>query len=304
MLRWTPSGAVSAPTSVQIRVHPLAGSSVAAGAPTPGRSLRPEELRAAILHFTAGMRTPRTRPCTTLLLSGQGLLSLPELPELLALAAAEGIQEVVLHIGATVEEIDPPPFLPGRPPRIALALPVVDPAAPEVQAIARARRRGVPVSTTTLLDRAALASLDGLVPLLSRLGGPHTLTWPLPTGPGAVASAPPLRAALDRLLPVLDRLRPLVHGLDRPRSGLSVKGLPACFLGPHADLVHRTGNRWYVDAEHQSDKALLFLPDVLRYARREACRFCALAGACDGFFDCYLEQDDCPPLVAVLGATS
>lgn len=292
MLRWTPAGAVSAPTVVQIRVHPLAGSAVRAGAPTPARSMSMDELRRAITWFTVGLTTPRTRPCTRLILSGNGLLELPELPELLAHAAAEGMTDVVLHVGVPAGELVTPPFLPGRPPRLAMALPVVEADAPVVHAIARARDRGIPVSTHTLLDRGAVEALERIVPVLRALGGPHTFTFPLPTGPGVLASAPPVPEALARLLPVLDQLRPQV-------SGLGVKGLPACFLGPHADLVRRTDNRWYVDAEHQGSAALLFLPDVLRYARREACRFCSVADECDGFFDGYLDLKDCPPLRAL-----
>jgi hypothetical protein len=77
---------------------------------------------------------------------------------------------------------------------------------------------------------------------------------------------------------------------------VAVKGLPACYLGEWKHLAGRTANRWYVDADHQLDRALLFFPDVVAFHKGEACRFCPADGACDGFFATYLRRPGFPPL--------
>ena len=77
-------------------------------------------------------------------------------------------------------------------------------------------------------------------------------------------------------------LSPAVAPLEAAKVAWGIKGLPACRLGALSDRLWRSGNRWYVDAEHQGTEALLFFPDVLRFAKGDACRFCALDGKCDG----------------------
>jgi hypothetical protein len=69
----------------------------------------------------------------------------------------------------------------------------------------------------------------------------------------------------------------------------TIKGLPACVLPEGLrGRIGRTSNRWYVDAERQRDRALLFVPDVLAFAKREACRFCDLDARCDGVAERWL----------------
>ena len=107
------------------------------------------------------------------------------------------------------------------------------------------------------------------------------LTWPYPGGaqpPHASDCARPVESAIARLR---------AAGI---RVGL--KGLPLCALAPAArepELTWRSGNRWYVDADHQLDRALLFFPQVVHLARRDACRFCALTSRCDGVAEAWLD---------------
>ena len=75
----------------------------------------------------------------------------------------------------------------------------------------------------------------------------------------------------------------LTAGID-----VGLKGLPACRLTRHRERMWRSRNRWYVDAGHQRDKALLFFPDVTRFAKADACRFCSWSDRCDGAPDAWL----------------
>ena len=51
---------------------------------------------------------------------------------------------------------------------------------------------------------------------------------------------------------------------------VDLKGLPSCYLGELAALNRRSANRWYVDADHQLDQALMFFPDVVSFHKDEA----------------------------------
>lgn len=290
MLRWTAAGAVSAPTTVQIRVNLAHAGLTRAGAPQPTRDLSTEELLANLLHFTVGMRTPRTRPCSTLVLSGQGVGARADLAPLLARARAEGVRRVVLH--ASPQEVGA--SAPDGWGRLVDQLVVPLQPGPDLQAVKGAvdahRARGGQVATHTLLDADALGRLAEVVAVLDGPGdGPHTFTYPFPTGPRTIAETPPVTAAVEALRAALPTLR--ARGV-----AVAVKGLPACHLGPLAPTLRRTGNRWYVDADHQLDRALLFFPDVVAFHKAEVCRFCAASDACDGFFRAWLDRPGCPPL--------
>lgn len=288
MLRWTAAGAVSAPETLQIRVHPRPGSAIRLGLEPPRRAMTTAEVERALVDFSEGLRTPRSRPCRVLILSGEELLGRPDLGALLSRARELGYEELVLHVRlAELAERGLAALSPLRP-RLAISLEGTEPET-TIERLAGLRASSLSCATHSLLDLDGLRALPALERLLASMGLPHTFTWPLPTGGARPASAPPLTTALAQLLPVLERLRERL-------PGLGVKGLPACYLGPLADLVRKTANRWYVDAEHQGASALLFLPDVLAFARREACRFCARADRCDGFFDGWLDDPESPPL--------
>jgi hypothetical protein len=132
-----------------------------------------------------------------------------------------------------------------------------------------------------------IASLDALLECLLACN-PAGVAWTFPY-PGT--PRPWLRpdAAVSTISPVLDRLA---------HAGIPtwVNGLPACLLGRHAATLRRAANRWYVDADHQGQQALLFFPDVLAFHKGEACRFCSADPVCDGFFKEWLQQPGWPGL--------
>ena len=64
----------------------------------------------------------------------------------------------------------------------------------------------------------------------------------------------------------------------------------------HARLVRKSQNRWYVDADHQKEAALLFFPGVVTFAKGDVCRFCAADGACDGALPAWAGRPGNPPL--------
>jgi hypothetical protein len=47
------------------------------------------------------------------------------------------------------------------------------------------------------------------------------------------------------------------------------------------------------------DRALLFQPDVLRFAKREGCRFCDLDPHCDGVAEAWSRTGLVPALVPI-----
>ncbi len=293
MLRWTEAGAVPSPTTLQVRVQRRHDARVKAGAPVPTRSLSEAELLANLRHFTVGMRTPRTRPCTGLVLSGQHLADRADLPAAVDQARADGVTHVVLHVGPDdLDRLDPDLWR-GRADQLVLPLDPGDRLPLAVQAVARAHAAGLRLSTHTVLSSAALPHLPQVADAIAQAGpARHTFTFPFPTDPATAAAAPdPLAAAaaLESLLPRLSSLP----------VQLAVKGLPACYLGPARPLLARTGNRWYVDADHQLDGALLFFPDVVAFHKGEACRFCSRSDACDGFFAAYLRRPGSRPLEPV-----
>jgi len=129
-----------------------------------------------------------------------------------------------------------------------------------------------------LLDAAALGSLDATVGALERVRPERAVfTWPLP--PSAEPPSAARVAEAIAAVAVPGRLAQVPWG---------IKGLPACRLDGLADRLWRSANRWYVDAEHQGDAALLFFPEVLRFAKSDVCRFCSLDGSCDGAPEAWL----------------
>ncbi|MFT4975408.1 MAG: hypothetical protein ACI8S6_001295 [Myxococcota bacterium] len=286
MIRWTSSGAVSSPRTVQIRVQRRYPSRLQAGAPMPTRSLSEAELRANIVHFTAGMRTPRSAPCTALVLSGAGVVHRADIPDAIALARSEGVRWVTLHIDASDLTTLSPDKLPA-------ADVVTIPARPDAldavaAAVGTARAAGVrPIVSVALSVESVVAMPEIVAALRGAAPARVVLTYPFPTG--AAAEVPPPEeavAAVREALPLLAAV-----GIDA-----SVKGLPACYLGDAGERLSRTINRWYVDADHQLGSALLFFPGVAAFYKAEVCRYCAADYRCDGFFREYLDRVGAQPL--------
>jgi hypothetical protein len=291
MLRWTASGAVPSPTTVQIRVQRSYPGRIRAGAPLPTRSMSAEEVADNIRHFTAGMRGPRTQPCEGLVLSGVGVARRADTPAAIELARSEGIEWIVLHVG--VEDLDGLDVERFNQLIDTLVVPVQPDGGTltsAARAIASAREHGLKVAANTSLTANVLQALPAIARVLAGAApSSMTFTYPFPINGSEAADVPPPARTLAALRPALDIL-------DSAGVKTFIKGLPACHLGPDAPRLGRTGNRWYVDADHQRDQALMFFPDVASFYKDEACRFCSADDTCDGFFATYLRRPGFPPL--------
>lgn len=291
MIRWTAAGAVSTPTTVQIRVQRSYPGRIRAGAPVPTRSMSRDELLDNLRYFTEGLNGPRTQPCSGLVLSGVGVATRPDIPEAIERARSMGIAWVVMHVGGEdLDDLDPARF-------VGLVDTLVTPVQPEngtlvkvCETIARARGAGLKVAANTVLTANALPSLDRAArPLAKAAPDSMTFTYPFPINGNEATSAPnPGR--------VMSALRPALAELDRAGVSAQIKGLPACHLGRDAHRLGRTSNRYYVDADHQTTDALVFFPDVVRFHKDDVCRFCTQNEQCDGFFSTYLRRPGFPPL--------
>ena len=291
MIRWTAAGAVSTPTTVQVRVQRSYPGRIRAGAPVPTRSMSREELLDNLRYFTEGLEGPRTQPCSGLVLSGVGVATRPDIPEAIERARSLGIAWVVMHVGGEdLDDLAPARF-------VGLVDTLVTPVQPEngtlvkvCETIARARNAGLKVAANTVLTANALPSLGRAArPLAKAAPDSMTFTYPFPINGNEATSAPnPGR--------VMSALRPALAELDRAGVSAQIKGLPACHLGRDAHRLGRTSNRYYVDADHQTTDALVFFPDVVRFHKDDVCRFCTQNEQCDGFFSTYLRRPGFPPL--------
>ena len=297
MLTWTASGSVPVPTTVQIRVQRSYPGRIRAGAPEPTRSMSQAEIERNLTHFTEGLRTPRTTPCHTVVWSGIGVATRPDLGPLVDHARAVGLRTVVLHAGIEDLEGLSVAAWQGRIDRLVVPMQPGGALTGALQVLASARAAGLPVSTNTVLTQNALPELAATARALAAARPDDvTFTYPFPVnGDDATNAPPPLRAVAA--------LHDAWTALDAAGVPASVKGLPACFLGPDAHRLRRSQNRWYVDADHQCEKALLFFPDVVAFHKDESCRFCTATDRCDGFFATYLRRPGTPPLRPLEAAT-
>lgn len=293
MLTWTQAGAVERPRTLQIRVQRSYPGRVRAGAPVPTRAMSSEEIAKNLSFFTTA--STRGLPVTTVVLSGVGVASRPDLGELCALARARGVTHIILHVG--VEDLGS--FQPGAVPVDHLVLPLQPgesgaSLAAGAEALRQASAAGVKVAINTVLSPAALPLLPAVARAAQGVSG-VTFTFPFPVDGGQASDVPPAPRAVMAL-------RPVVAALEQAGTTVNLKGIPLCYLGDLARLCRRTLNRWYVDADHQQERALLFFPDVVAFHKEDDCRFCALDARCDGFFATYLRRAGFPPLTPVSGA--
>ena len=266
---------MAAPDTLQIRVTVRFPGRVPAGAPAPTRTLDDDEVRANVRHFTVERRGPRTRPVRALVLAGVDLAGRHGLADVLAEARGWGVERVVLHLGRG--ERDALARSPIARHVDAIAMTVVDDAdLADLAALGRVSD----VTAVVRLDAGTLPRLPGLARgLVAARPARVVLTWPFP-GDEEPPHADRVAAALPEA----------VGRLDAAGVACGIKGLPACRLGDLGDRLWRSGNRWYVDADHQRDRALLFFPDVVRFARTEECRFCAISDRCDGAPEAWLRR--------------
>lgn len=264
-IAFTPAGAVPAPDTLQIRVDPDFPGRVPAGAASPSRALADAEVAEAVRRFTRG--GPRARAVTRLVLSGVPTQRLAGLATVVAEARALGVTHVTLHLAA------------GTPPGAVPADSVVarlrhddDPA--WLAAFPGVHRVGVLVLDASFAAPPRRPS-DGI----DRVVG----SWPFPP------EGPPLAA--DRLGAALDAI-----AAWRGQGAWSLAGIPPCVAGRHGVRSTRARNRWYVDADHPASEPLMFFPDVVRYAKLDACRFCAADARCDGVARAWLDAGPGVPL--------
>jgi hypothetical protein len=250
-----------------------------------------DELTENLRYFTEGMVGPRTTACTGLVLSGVGVATRSDIPGAMDMARSLGFERIVLHVGGEdLDTIDPSRFE-GRVDTLVIP---VQPESGQVAAVTRlidrATATGLGIAANTVLTSKALAALEPTARALSKAGpGNLTFTYPFPINGNEATSAPSpprVMSALRKVLPLFDE------------SGIRVqlKGLPACHLGTEAHRLAKTHNRYYVDADHQTANALMFFPDVVRFHKADACRFCSMDGTCDGFFATYLRRPGFPAL--------
>ena len=307
-LRWTPRGAVALPETLQIRVAPSSAASLRAGAPIPGRALTPEELQANLRWFTRP--GPRGRPVSALVLSG-----IPLMDAALVGSLAESVQEVreasllrvVVHTdGASLASLLDSP-LAGLCDQLSVAVRTEEEARALLSRATLAQGAALTLDVVIPLEQEVLPRLERVTrAVLERAPRRIHFTWPFP-GSGVVP--PEASAVVEALAPVVRLLsepsgRPEASGLPELPGGWSLKGLPVCTLerlapGLSVHRTARTSNRWYVDAQHQLDRALLFLPDVLCFSKRESCRFCEADDRCDGVADQWLRSGLVPELVPI-----
>ena len=301
MIKWPASGAVEQPNMVQIRVQRSYPGRVRAGAPVPTRSMSEEELFANLWHFGEGMKGPRSHPCSRLVLSGVGVATREDLPRVMDQAREWGFSNVVLHVG--VEDLDKlnVDTLKGRVDCVVVPLQPGRGGA-QVQQGARAIRlcqeAGIEVVANTVLSQEAVTQLEAVTRRLTSVKPQRaSFTYPFPIAGGAsseVVRAAAVQRSLGKAIPALE-----AAGIS-----VSVKGLPACYLAEHREVFRKSGNRWYVDADHQTGEALLFFPDVVAFSKTDACRFCIADASCDGFFATYLRREGFPPLESITDSQS
>lgn len=270
MLKFTAAGIVAAPRAVQVRVGSAAAGALGAGAPTPSRDMRPDEVEAAISWFTIGQRGPRAHRCDEVVLSAVVEPVAVALPALVATARGWGVRRFVLHLTAPVAanaEVDEVVVVARQPADLARLAGWSARRVVVLPLEARAMEDG-------RLDEAAASAIaarpDGIV-----------LSWPFPPGP---TPAPP-----EAVVGWIDRHQAALGGL-----AWSVKGIPGCLVGRHAARRSRTRNRWYVDADRQGAAATLVVPGLIRFARPDLCRFCALDAVCDGVPAAWLDRGLAP----------
>lgn len=293
MLSWTGSGAVQRPRTLQIRLQRTYPGRVRAGAPVPTRAMSTEEVLENLRYFTAA--STRGLPVDTVVLSGVGAASRPDLQDICKAARDQQVIRIILHAG--VEDLE---NLPAHPPVDRLVIPLQSgeagaTLAAGTNALLRARDAGLPVAANTVLSPTSLPLLPAVARIVLHTQTPSlTFTYPFPVDGSQSAEVAPVPAVVAALQEVVPTLR-------KSNVGIDIKGLPVCYLGEMGIYARRTANRWYVDADHQNGKALLFFPDVVAFHKDENCRFCIKDGSCDGFFATYLRRPGFLPLRPLSG---
>jgi hypothetical protein len=232
----------------------------------PSRDLDIGEVRDNLRFFLKTSRNPRSVPCETVVLSGLRIDLCDGLTAVLEEAEGWGMRRSVAHLHA------PKPHLLAALRRVDTVVLSVW-AETDLSAMGGATQRSAntrmvvplvgPVHTVATRIAAVVAARpDGVV-----------LSWPL-------AASEPIDVS-----EVGQHLDGWTAPLDAAGIPWGLKGLPACVVPAcrtRPKVVWRSNNRWYVDADHQREAALLFRPDVVRYTKPDSCRRCRLTPRCDG----------------------
>ena len=269
MISWTASGLVRTPNTVQIRCNSDTPKELKAGAPQPSRALSIQELRDNLEYFRFGLDTPRTIPCTSLTLSGlngddwQRLETVQLFP----------FQYITLH--ANPESINWTELEQYKDSFQRLSIPLN----------CQTHELNIPewaISKTTIVISLE-EGLDTWLPMTieksNREGwNPFVFLYPFPLNRQSSPLSP------QQAIEILEQLA------QNCTKTPIIKGLPYCLAKTKYNLFAKTSNRWYVDAQHQKEKALLFFPDVSCYYKDDQCRSCRHNEECDGFFLEYLKM--------------
>ncbi len=251
MLRFTSAGVVRDPTTLQLRVGRSFPERMSAGAAEPSRGMTDAEILANIHHFTVDRAGPRQQGCDRLVVSAVTVQRLRQLEGVWRQARQAGITHIRAHVTGAVEQ----------------AAEGVD----ELVAVLDTPERGPSLAGADLVlvpaRRGRLGVAEDCLRQVLAAGGRALLAWPL-RAEEQPADAPAVRALLQRLA---------ADGLV-----VRVSGGPPCLSGQPPEDCRPVANRWYADADHQRDEALLFHRDLVRWVKVDACRACPLQGRCSG----------------------
>lgn len=281
MIRWTPQGVVAYPRAVQIRLNLKHPQRIPGKAPTPTRTMTGDEFEDNLYYFTSGLDGPRSRPCTSLILSGLTEAFIATIIERIDHIQSLGFHKLVLHIDhrfvVPTEHIKSQK---GIEIKRVCSIKSID----ALLSLPLQASSGVDLSI--MLNHDTLSQWEMLTAYLRNWNGTLvSFHYPYPS-----QTQPPMHS-MEQIKECLRTVQ-----LQCPDLRIHIKGLPLCYLTPLQFPFRQTGNRWYVDSDHQKENALLFLPDVLQFHKVDACRFCRLDGLCDGFFLEHLNNGQYPPL--------
>lgn len=265
MLRWTDSGAVTWPQTLQIRISKRYDQRIKANAPEPTRRMSLAEIQDNLQYFRHKLDTPRTKPCSSITLSGlqeESMESIEALKVVLGLFDFSYIRAHLdtqsIHLASHLEFVD----------HISITLHDSIILPPHADLYAKVQYSIALSSQNLVVLSEMIASLQAIYAF------PITLMYPFP-----------LRTDIIHNAPSIQDVQKAVQHID---PNIPIVGIPKCLS--LRSLSKKTSNRWYIDADHQKDQALLFFPDLLRYYKSDECRFCSMATKCNGFFSQYLNQ--------------
>lgn len=283
MIRWTSSGVVGYPKAVQIRLTKNYPSRIAGKAPQPSRELSPSELLNNIEYFTTGLKTPRTRPCNRLILSGIQEHQRSSIEQVIFSLVKYEMAQLVLHI---------------PPNELKFFIEIENTTQSDLKYVCSIKTlndliKTAPLASTEttlsiMLNTEVLSNWDTCIEQL-RMSSLDTVVFHYPY-PGANE-----KPEYDLSL-LISKLELVKKAFENSPLKIFCKGLPICYLHPLDFSYQQTQNRWYVDADHQKEEALLFLPDVIQYHKADSCRFCSFDSKCDGFFLSHLKTGQFPHL--------